>query len=423
MLKQGNRRVMAVALAATTVAALASCGSDDAGTDGANGNLGASDRAWVEDLEPTTLRIADWTAGDAETGLYGKAMEAFGERITEATDGKVDFEYYYGTSLVTATDALQGVRDGVADISVVNSVYYPSELPVGTWLSGLGAHLTGSIVHDVAAGSASAFQTAQTLEPLVKEWEANNLYPLMTVGSAPYNLICTEAIPTPESAAGKQIRSSGAPWTHVIEDIGATTVNLSYNEIYEGLQRGVIDCVSINPNQLVSSLILKDVAPYYHPVTMPLWQATNFVMTGDVWEELPQELKQIMHTEAAQAALDVWNRFLELEGAAGEAIVAGDVVKTVVAPEVDKVAEASRREYIEQLASSAPKSVTNPEQVVQDYIELYDGHVETLIDQGYELPGRDAEAVIESFKTLGDTDYSEFFENFTSEYVGPNAPR
>lgn len=410
------RRAAAVAFAACTAAALVSCsaGPSEAGDSGGE---------WLDDLEPMTIRIADWTAGDAATGLYGQAWEGFAERVEEATGGKVTFEFYWGTSLLNATDALQGVSDGVADISVVNSVYFPSELPVGTWLSGLGASLTGSIVHDVAAGGAASFETAQTLEPLVEEWTSHNLYPLMTVGSAPYNLICTESLDTLDDAANKLVRTAGEPWTNTIEDLGMVAVSLSYNEIYEGLQRGVIDCVTINPNQLVSSLILQDVAPYYHPVTFPLFQATNFVMTLDLWESLPVELQQIMHAEAAQVALDIWNRFIELEALAGEAIASGDVVTTVEATELEEAAETSRAEYIANLANSAPPEVSNPEQVVEEYIALLDDWTEVLVDTGYEIPERDLDSILESFATLGQTDYTEFFERFKSEYIDPNVPR
>lgn len=373
-------------------------------------------------MDPITIRIADWTAGDAETGLYGQAWEGFAERVEEATDGKVTFEFYWGTSLLTATDSLQGVSDGVADISVVNSVYYPSELPVGTWLSGLGAHLTGSIVHDVAAGGATSFETAQTLDPLVDEWTSNNVYPLMTVGSAPYNLICTEPLETLDDASNKKVRSAGAPWTHTIEDLGMVPVDLSYNEIYEGLQRGVIDCVTINPNQLVSSLILEDVAPYYHPVTFPLFQATNFVMTLDMWESLPLELQQIMHEEAGQVARDIWDRFIELEALAGDAIVSGDVVTTVEATELDEAAADSREEYVAELAGSAPPQVSDPEQVVQDYVDRYDAWTEVLVEEGYEIPDRDIDSVLEQFETLDETDYTGFFDVFSSEYLEPSAP-
>lgn len=408
------RKATAVAVAAITATALAACGGES-GTEGSSGD-------WVADLDSMTIRVADWTAGDANTGLYGQAMQGFAERVEEATDGKVTFEFYWGTSLLTATDALSGVADGVADISVVNSVYYPSELPVGTWLSGLGASLTGSIVHDVAAGGATAYETAQTLEPLVEEWTNNNLHPLMTVGSAPYNLICTEPIESLDDAKNKRVRSAGAPWANTIEDLGMVPVDLSYNEIYEGLQRGVIDCVTINPNQLVSSLILEDVAPYFHPVTFPLFQATNFVMTKDLWDGLPVELRQVMHAEAAQAALDIWNKFIELEALAGEAIISGDVVKAVEAAELEEAASQSREEYVAGLAADAPATVPNPDEVVEEYLAKFDSWTDVLVEQGYEIPERNLDAILGSFETLDQTDYSDFFDVFSSEYVEPSAP-
>lgn len=413
-MKRRGRKVATIAMSSALAVALTACSS------GGSSSGGSGD--WVDDLNPMTIRVADWTAGDADTGLYGQALEGFAERVGEATDGKVEFEFYWGTSLLSATDSLRGVGDGVADISIVNSVYYPSELPVGNWLSGLGANLTGSIVHDVAAGGATAYETAQTLEPLVEEWTANNVHPLMTVGSAPYNLICTEPLETLADAEGKKVRTAGETWTNTIEDLGMVPVSLSYNEIYEGLQRGVIDCVTINPNQLVSSLMLEDVAPYYHPVTFPLFQSTNFVMTLDVWEDLPPELQQVFHEEAAQAARDIWDRFIELESEAGEAISSEEVVQVVESSELDEAAATSRQEYVNSLAQSAPSEVPDPETVVSDYIALFDRWTNELVEEGHPIPERNLNAIVEAFEQLSGTDYTQFYETFVSEYVAPNAP-
>lgn len=414
------RGVAVIAAIALGGAALTSCSSDDA-AEGAPGGAASESDQWLDDLEPITLRIADWTSGDAATGLYGQAMEAWAERIEAATEGKVTSEFYYGTSLLTAVDALPGLQGGVADISVINSVYYPAELPVGTWMASLGANGTGSIVHDTGAGSATAFEWSQTFEPLVEEWTANDLHPLMTVSSAPYPLICNQPLETLEDAAGKLGRSSGAAWTPTLEALGLSTVNIAYNEIYEGLQRGVIDCVTINANQLVSSLTLKDVAPYYHPVTFSMWQATNFMMNLDLWESFPVELQRIMQEEAGRAAYDVMNRFIELEALAGEAFEDGTAF-VVDAPELQEAADASREEILADMVDSAPPSVEDPAQVVEDYSATFDAWVQVLVDEGYEIPARDIDSVLEMFASLPDTDYSGLYETLKTDYIEPSLP-
>lgn len=435
--RRGTATLAAITLSG---ALLASCGSNDTpngetGTGAATGSeepdqagettaedtTAAESTQWLDDLEPMTLRIADWTSGDAATGLYGQAMEAWAERIEAATEGKVTAEFYYGTSLLTAVDALQGLQGGVADISVINSVYYPAELPVGAWMAGLGANGTGSIVHDTGAGSATAFEWSQSFQPLLDEWEANDLHPLMTVSSAPYPLICNQALENLDAASGKLGRSSGEPWTSTFEALGLTTVNIPYNEIYEGLQRGVVDCVSINANQLVSSLTLKDVAPYYHPVTFPMWQATNFMMSRELWESLPVELQRIMQQEAGQAAHDVMQRFIDLEAMAGEAFE-DDSVTVVDTPELQAAADASREEYVANMAEAAPDSVPDAQQVVEDYSATFDGWVDFLVEDGYEIPGRDVDSVREMFATLSETDYSGLYEKLEADFITPSLP-
>jgi TRAP-type C4-dicarboxylate transport system substrate-binding protein len=420
MRKRLARGTAAVAALAISSAALAACSSAEEPSS-SEAPDGASSDAWLEDLEPITLRVADWTSGDAATGLYGEAMEGWAQRIEEATDGLVTAEFYYGTSLLTATDALPGLSDGVADIAVINSVYYPAELPVGTWMASLGANGTGSIVHDTGAGSATAFEWSQSFEPLQEEWEAHNLHPLVTVSSAPYPLICNTPVETLDDAQGLLARSSGAAWTPTIEALGMTTVNIAYNEIYEGLQRGVVDCITINANQLVSSMTVKDVAPYYHPVTFSMWQATNFMMNDDVWESFPVELQRIMAEEAGQAAHDIMNRFIELEALAGAAFEDGSAT-IVDAPELQAAADESREQILAAMVDSAPPSVEDPEQVIEDYSATFDRYVQVLVDEGYEIPGRDVDSVMQMFSTLEETDYSGLYEILKTEYIEPSLP-
>src|SRR5690606_4328953 len=125
----------------------------------------------------------------------------------------------------------------------------------------------------------------------------------------------------------------------------------------------------------------KDVAPYYHPVTFSMWQATNFMMNNDVWESFPVELQRIMAEEAGQAAYDIMNRFIELEALAGAAFEDGSAT-IVDAPELQAAADESRERILAAMVDSAPPSVEDPEQVIEDYSATFDRYVQVLVDEG-----------------------------------------
>ena len=408
------RRIAASVAGLVMVVGLAACAGGQADP-APSGSTGASDKAWLEDLEPRELRLADFSGGaDAN---FGKAMVAWEEAITEFTDGKITFENYWSASLLTATDTLQGVRDGIADIGLVIPSYYPQDLPVASWLFGLGAALSGSTVHDVAAGGATALETILTLDAVTEEYAGHNIKVLQGTSTPAYNLLCNKPISTLSDAEGVRARAIGSVWSDTTDALGMSAVSIAWNEAYEGLQRGVFDCMVINPNQYVDGLILKDVAPEFVPVTMAQLQASTWVMSLDVWESFPVELQNFITEQNAKAAYDIWMGYLDIEAGAGELIAAGDEIHTNDVSELEPVAAAQRADYIAALPATAPSSVTDPQAVVDDYLERIDYWTAALEAEGYPVAERTPEAIMEAFAGLRDVDLSSFFEKYQEEVL------
>lgn len=373
----------------------------------------ATAQEWLDNLEPMTLKLADFS-GD-QNANFGKAMVAWEESITEFTGGKITFENYWSSSLLGALDTLSGVGDGVADIGLIIPSYMPQELPVGSWLFGMGAALSGSTVHDVAAGGAAALETVLTFEPLTREYASHNVKVLQATATPAYNLLCNTPISTPEDAQGKRARAIGAVWSQTAEALGMTPVSIAWGEAYEGLQRGVFDCMVINPNQYADGLVLKDVAPEYVPVTMAQLQASTWVMNLDVWNDFPKELQDFITQANVKAAYDIWEGYMDIEAKAGELIAAGDVIHTNDVSALEPIAKEQRAAYVAGLADTAPDSVSDPQAFVDDYQARIAYWTEALVADGYEVAERTPEAIVDAFAGLSEVDLSNFYEKFNSE--------
>lgn len=368
---------------------------------------------WLDDLQPRVLRLADFS-GD-QNANFGRAMVGWQEAVTEFTEGKITFENYWSSSLLNAMDTLRGVGDGVADIGLIIPSYYPQELPVGSWLFGLGGALSGSTVHDVAAGGAAALETVLTLEPLTEEYARHNLVVMQGTSTPAYNLLCNTPINSLEDARGIRARAIGAVWSDTAEALGMTPVSIAWNEAYEGLQRGVFDCMVINPNQYADGLILKDVAPEYVPVTFAQLQSSTWVMNLDTWESFPVELQNFMIEESVRAAQNIWEGYLEIEARAGDLIAAGEEIRVNDVSELEPVAAAQRAEAVQALAQSAPAAVQDPQAVIDTYLARIAYWTEALEAEGYAVAERTPEAIMEAFGGLRDVDLSGFIERFNTE--------
>ena len=368
---------------------------------------------WKDDLKPMTLKLADFS-GD-QNANFGKAMVKWEEAITEFTDGKITFENYWSSSLLGALNTLEGVGDGVADIGLIIPSYMPQKLPVAAWMFGMGAALSGSTVHDVAAGGATALETLLTYEPIAQEYGSHNVVVMQATATPAYNLLCNKPISSLDDAKGIRARAIGAVWSTTAEAMGMTPVSISWGEAYEGLQRGVFDCMVINPNQYADGLTLKDVAPEYVPVTMAQLQASTWVMNKDVWESFPVELQNFITEANVKAAADIWQGYMEIEAKAGALIAAGDVIKTNDVSALEPVAAAQRAEFVKALPGTAPAAVSDAAGFVANYQERIGYWTKALEDQGYAVAERTPEAIMKAFAGLGDVDLSGFYEKFNAE--------
>ncbi|MBV7379973.1 C4-dicarboxylate TRAP transporter substrate-binding protein [Maritimibacter sp. DP4N28-5] len=368
---------------------------------------------WLDNLEPMTLKLADFSGN--QDANFGKAMVAWEESITEFTGGKITFENYWSSSLLGALDTLSGVGDGVADIGLIIPSYMPQELPVGSWLFGMGAALSGSTVHDVAAGGATALETVLTFEPLTEEYARHNVKVLQATATPAYNLLCNTPISSPEEAEGKRARAIGAVWSQSAEALGMTPVSIAWGEAYEGLQRGVFDCMVINPNQYADGLVLKDVAPEFVPVTMAQLQASTWVMNLEVWNDFPKELQDFITQANVKAAYDIWMGYMEIEAKAGDLIAAGEEINTNDVSTLEPIVREQRANYVAGLADTAPDAVSDPQAFVDEYQARIDYWTEALVADGYEVAERTPEAILEAFAGLSDVDLSSFYEKFNSE--------
>ncbi|PHR52768.1 MAG: hypothetical protein COA47_17480 [Robiginitomaculum sp.] len=377
------------------------------------GNAASAQDAWLEGLQAQTLKLADFSGN--QDANFGQAMVAWEEAITEFTDGKITFENYWSSSLLGALDTLSGVGDGVADIGLIIPSYHPNELPVGSWLFGLGGALSGSTVHDVAAGGAAALEAVLTLDPLTQEYASHNVRVLQATATPAYNLLCNTPVSSLADAQGLRARAIGAVWSDTVEALGMTPVSIAWGEAYEGLQRGVFDCMVINPNQYVSGLTLKDVAPEFVPVTMAQLQASTWVINIDVWESFPVELQNFITQENIRAAYNIWNGYMQIEAEAGDLIAAGDVLHTNDVSELEPVARAQRAAAVAALAANAPASVTDAQAVIDGYQERIAYWTAALEADGYAVSERTPEAILEAFSGLRDVDLSNFFAKFNDE--------
>jgi TRAP-type mannitol/chloroaromatic compound transport system substrate-binding protein len=101
---------------------------------------------------------------------------------------------------------------------------------------------------------------------------------------------------------GLKIRVYG-DWGRILADLGASVVFIPAGEVYQALERGVIDACEVGDRAFNLSIALHEVAKYcYYPGVHAPSSNNHLVVNRDSWEALPDGLKQLLDMAVASTA-------------------------------------------------------------------------------------------------------------------------
>lgn len=178
--------------------------------------------------------------------------------------------------------------------------YDPAEYPVNTLYSDVGVQSSPSLVSGFYAAEAWLQEVALGTPEAVAEYTDRGLLPVsMFSPASPPVLQCTQPMTTLAELKDKQIRASSPTMARQINELGAIGVSLPFSEVYEALQRGILDCLVGSHTFGVTTGTL-EVAPHFIHLTTASWSPAfvNYY-AGPRVMQLPATAQQLI-LEAGQ---------------------------------------------------------------------------------------------------------------------------
>ncbi len=295
-----SRIIAVLCVIVLTATLLAGCGqSSSTSSSSASSSAAPSSSASASTSTESPTATAD-TADDTvytlkmhhhqNPGSAGATVaEEWVNKVEENAGGKVDIEIYGAQTLGKATDAWDMAVNDVADISWGFVATFPGQFPISE-----GASLPMMGVTSAVQGSRVMQKMYETNEDLQKEYE--DVHVLFFHDHDPAYIGLAKEASSAEEMKGLQIRVVGDGQTSMIQALGATPVAITTSEIYQSMEKGVIDGYALGLEGVVS-FSLQDVTKYllngrfYVGV---FWM----VMNKDVWDSLPDDV-QAAFTEAS----------------------------------------------------------------------------------------------------------------------------
>jgi len=228
----------------------------------------------------------------------------FTNRVRESSGGRLDIKFEPGDAIVPMYDELFGVSDGILDMAHTSPQQNMDVIP--------SAPLFGGLVGGPGPATIS----------LWLDQGGGNKYLDQTY--SPWNVVCFSQIahaqPAPEIWAhtnkklnsladfkGIKMRCAGDGGA-ILSKMGAETVSMPGGDIYEAMQRGVIDAFEFSNAARNWSQSFQEVAKYlYFSGTRAPAEVGYIIVNTDSWNALPNDLKALVKAEWRATVHWAWN--------------------------------------------------------------------------------------------------------------------
>lgn len=242
------------------------------------------------------------------TAVGSKVDMWFAEEVEKRTDGEVKVKIFWSEGLGAAKETLSLLNNDAIHMAGLSPGYFPAQLPLFT-----APNSFPMAINNICEAHRLMGRLTEEVPGYMEEAEANGIRPLFFHVLNPYLLVSKKPITSVADMQGVKMRTWGAHMPRMVEAAGGTPVTLSLPEIYEALDRGVVDAAPFAVD-LVLTYNIHEVAKHISEITLwdgPTW---GVWITDDAWSSLSAEQQRIVSEVAEEAK----QRDLEAVGKAAE---------------------------------------------------------------------------------------------------------
>jgi TRAP-type C4-dicarboxylate transport system substrate-binding protein len=232
--------------------------------------------------KPIELRVATFAPPThyVSTSVY----LPWAKQIEERTQGRVKIVWYWSETLGKAKDQYDMVLNGIADIATVAPGHTPGRFPlteVAEILPNVPSSLVGSqVVWDL-------------MEKYLMKYDYQGVKMLMACMVDPLDVhINKKDVKTLDALKGLRIRAAGPRQMAWVRAMGASPMQLGPGELYDGLQKGMVDGF-VNGFSTLKDFKLNEVTKSHISVGIGA-SVIVIPMNLKVWNSLPPDVQKVI---------------------------------------------------------------------------------------------------------------------------------
>ncbi len=296
--------------------------------------------------ENFTWKLAtSWPKGTA----LQESAEAFAEQVGKMSNGRLTIKTYPAGVLMGALEVTDAVRMGSIDAAHSSPGYNVGQIPA--------APLFGYIPFGMEAIPYLTWLYEGEGKELLPELFAKyNLGYVAPCGILPSENLAwsNKPITSMEDFKGLKFRTSGY-WGEILSQAGASVMMLPAGQVYEALQRKVLDAGEFSIPNIDKDLAFYEIAEY---LLVPGIHQTATILDIKInkksWEKLPEDLKEIVRVAAQAETLNCLTRCISRDIPALDFFKGKGVKIEYLDPAIQKDLAAKSRALMDKKAEKAP---------------------------------------------------------------------
>lgn len=240
------------------------------------------------------------TVAGAGTSEYEELVERFAHYADELTDGRVAIKTFPAGMLMKSSEVASAVSNGALEMGHTYLVYFSGKEPalkaVNEWPA-MVQPLQGT----------SWFYEAGGAEIMRNITARHDMYFLGVSPLLGEHIWSKKPLAGIDDLKGLKMRASALA-ADSFAKLGASVVSLSGEEVYQALQRGVVDATEFTTMPVNYGLGFQEVAKY---VTLPTYSGggtSDWVVNMAAWERLPDDLKPKLEQALQLASYEYYRK-------------------------------------------------------------------------------------------------------------------
>lgn len=210
------------------------------------------------------------------------------KRIKDAKlDVTIQWKEAYAGSLLKPYQMLDGVKDGLADIGFVPTIFFPDKLPLEN-ITLVAPFLTT----DIVLLSRVMNKLHQTMPEFPGQYDKFNQVRLGGTGADSFELLTTFPVKSVDDVKGRKIGTAGAALAW-LRGTGAVPVQSNMMEYYNSTKNGVFEGFIVFPSAF-PAMKYPEAAPYLAKVGFGAQYSVVLTMNKDSFRKLPPAVQKIM---------------------------------------------------------------------------------------------------------------------------------